>query len=259
MGIASKVAGLVMYRRLFVGMSDVLAFRRLRHQRSDVQEVPVGFRIRALDGALQYCRPGTTDGAVLIETFIDGYHLPPTPLRRGAVILDLGANVGYTMSDFAHRFPECRVIGYELDEGNAALATMNTKSFGSRCRVHCGAIWHKSGVIHYGGDEEWGFRVMADGNSSANGRSAPAYTLNDVLASHQLESIDYIKMDIEGAEAHVLHENASWLRLVDSIKVEVHEPATIKQCSRDLSEAGFTCSVDAVHRSCVVGVRKDKR
>ena len=68
-----------------------------------------------------------------------------------------------------------------------------------------------------------------------------------------------LQMDIEGAEAHVLHENASWLRLVDSIKVEVHEPATIEQCTRDLSEAGFTCSVDAVHQSCVVGVRKDKR
>src|SRR5262245_17737541 len=100
MGIASKVAGLLTYRRLFAGMSDVFAFRRLRHQRSSLPAAPVGFRIRALDGALQYCRPGTTDAMVLIDTFIEGYHLPPTTLRDDAVILDLGANVGYTMADF---------------------------------------------------------------------------------------------------------------------------------------------------------------
>jgi FkbM family methyltransferase len=259
MSIASKVAGLLMYRRLFVGTKDLLAFRRLRHRQSKSPATPVALRLKALDGALQFCRPGTTDAAVLIETFIKRYHLPPTPLGRNAVILDLGANVGYTMADFACRFPQSRVIGYELDAGNAALAALNTKPFGSRCQVNCGAIWHKTGKITYGGDQEWGFRVTADVDDSlGNRKTAPAHTMHDVLDMHELDYVDYIKMDIEGAEAHVLRDNSSWLNSIGSIKIEVHAPATMAQCIRDLTDAGFTCSPDIVHPSCVVGVRHFK-
>jgi len=192
---------------------------------------------------------------VLIDTFVNRYHLPPVQLRRDAVILDLGANVGYTMADFAHRFPDCRVIGYELDESNAELAGMNTRSFGSRCTVHRAAVWHKSGQIHYGGDEEWGFHVADDGEVSASKGTAPALTMDDVLKTSRLEYVDYIKMDIEGAEAFVLGGEAGWLRAVGCIKVEIHPPATVDQCMHDLANAGFNCSRDHMHPSCVVGVR----
>jgi hypothetical protein len=43
------------------------------------------------------CRPGTTDIYVLWHTFSDSFHhLPPKPLPDEAVIVDIGANVGYT-------------------------------------------------------------------------------------------------------------------------------------------------------------------
>src|SRR5688572_26902848 len=82
---------------------------------------PMPFRIRPLNGRVQYCRPGSTDPLVLLDTFAEKFHLPSVSLSNVSIVLDLGCNVGYTMSDFAHRFPEARVIGVELDAANAAL------------------------------------------------------------------------------------------------------------------------------------------
>jgi hypothetical protein len=62
-------------------------------------------------------------------------------------------------------------------------------------------------------------------------------------------------MDIEGAEAAVLHGAPAWLDRVRSLKVEVHPPATIDSVSATLRDRGFRCWTDAEHWSCVCAVR----
>jgi len=56
----------------------------------------------------------------------------------------------------------------------------------------------------------------------------------------QYGPVDFIKMDIEGAEREVLSKNTGWASAVRSIQVEVHDPYTVEQCERDLRELGFT-------------------
>ncbi len=219
------------YIQIFSSFADIVQFRRLKRRQLFGTD-PVPLRIRKLGGAPLLCRPGTTDSAVFFDALIEGYHLPPHPLAADCTILDLGANVGYTMADFASRYPTARIIGVELDSTNADLALRNVASFGSRCQVLQAAVWHEDGQVTYGGKQEW------------------------VLDRFQLDHIDYPKMDIEGAEASVLRSDARWLQCVGCLKVEIHAPATMEWCSELLSEAGFTCSPDNHHPHYIVAVRK---
>jgi hypothetical protein len=69
------------------------------------------------------------------------------------------------------------------------------------------------------------------------------------------ESIDYVKMDIEGAEREVLRSNTEWAERVRCIKVEVHHGYSKDDCIADLQRLGFQAYPDATHFICVVGIR----
>jgi FkbM family methyltransferase len=194
---------------------------------------------------------------VLEDTFVQGYHLPNHQLEDDCVILDLGANVGYTMADFAYRYPFARIIGVELDSDNAQIARRNVQEFGGRCVVVEGAVWHEDGRIVYGGGEEWAFHVVDEiATKTTNIKSAPAFTIQTILAMNGVDKVRYMKMDIEGAEASVLAPNAPWLDRVEEIKVEVHPPATMESCKSVLEQAGFECVKDGRHWACLTAKRK---
>lgn len=198
------------------------------------------------------CRPGTSDADVLWDTFGEAYHRPPVPLPSESTIVDLGANVGYTAVDFAVRHPGARIFAVELDAGNAALAERNLAPFGSRCVVLRAAVWSVDGEVAYGGDEAWGLHVVP---GSAGERVAPAIQISTLFDRFALDRVDYMKMDIEGAEAEVLCD-AGWLNRVDVLKIEVHPPATLESCEETLRAAGFRVGRDRRHGACVWGSRR---
>jgi hypothetical protein len=87
--------------------------------------------------------------------------------------------------------------------------------------------------------------------------SAPAISPATLLAHSGPEPVvvDYVKVDIEGAERELLRTATAWASRVRTIAVEVHAPYTTADCERDLSALGFTTRVDPRHWACVVGVR----
>lgn len=81
-------------------------------------------------------------------------------------------------------------------------------------------------------------------------------TLVGQYAAHQI--VDYIKMDIEGAERDVLRLNTEWATRVRCIKVELHGGYTKAQCIGDLSALGFEAWADSNFAYCVVGVKSTR-
>lgn len=61
------------------------------------------------------------------------YHLPPDKAISddAALIVDMGANIGCTAADFAHRYQRARVLAVELDQSNADLCRRNLGSWGA--------------------------------------------------------------------------------------------------------------------------------
>jgi hypothetical protein len=67
--------------------------------------------------------------------------------------------------------------------------------------------------------------------------------------------IDFLKMDIEGAEKRVLREHTDWASRVRCLKVECHDDYSREDCIRDLQRLGFQGEIDPSHWSCVIGNR----
>lgn len=218
---------------------------------------PVAVRVRPLDGATVWLRPHTTDAVVVRETFRDMIHPPPEEVVRRGVrrILDLGANIGLTVADNARRFPQARILGVELDPGNAEAARLNTRPWADRVEIIQGAVWERDGDVSYENalGTEYGFRV-AEG-APASTRALSMETILGRLAPE--ERVDYVKMDIEGVEARLLSgPAAAWTERIDSISLQVHDPYTLADCARDLDALGFAPRIDHRRNNYIVGVRR---
>ena len=231
--------------RVTAGPRSFLTYLRLsrirRHVGSGGQVVRM--RLRPLGGRAVRLRPSTSDVDTVWGTFAGHYHLPPPEAGTPRLVWDLGANIGLTMADIAQRHPRARIVGVELDSENAALARANLEPWGERCEVIEAAVWPHDGDIRY---------LRLDGVTS--GHHVTGAQLGDdpgVTPVHAISPwsllaldgadgvVDYVKIDVEGAERELLRENAGWTSRVRTVNVEVHEPYTVEECSEDLQALGF--------------------
>ena len=220
----------------------------------------VDLRIRQLDGQPIRIRTNGTDAEVLYTTFVQQFHLPPVgfALDESSIIFDLGANIGCTMAHFAQRFPGVTIVGVEMDQANAALARHNTRN-DRQCQLVEGAVWVQDGEVQYAyaATNQDGYRASEEvpDASAENIRHAKAYSLQTLCDNYAPDRmIDFVKMDIEGAERRVLSENTDWAQRVRCIKVELHDydKAT---CIADLTRLGFRAIPDDHDHNSVLGIR----
>ena len=246
---------LAAYLAVFDSPADALRYARLRAiQRGGRPSTAAAeLRLRMLGGASLHCR-ASRDVWTFKHTFLVGYHRPPIEIPEHGTIVDLGTNVGYTVADMAYRHPTARVLGVEMDDRNFEIARRNTACFGDRVQVVHAAVWIEDGVVTYAGDNDDAFAVTPVGEG-AGARSAPALRLTTLFDRLGVEQVDYLKMDIEGAEAAILAAPLDWADRVRSMKVELHPPATMAAARAALEGAGFRCRADAQHPDCVVAVR----
>jgi FkbM family methyltransferase len=241
--------------RLASGPRSVHRLRHLALADGD-RRPPVTIRVRPLDGAPIALRPGTSDLSALHDTFDGRYHLPPVELGDAPRILDLGANIGLTAADFAATHPAARIVAVEMDAANAKLARENTRRWEDRVEVLNRAVWSEPREITYVGSagDEYGFHIPgADARPGEITHTVATITLDELVGQHG--PVDFVKMDIEGAEQEVLSRNTTWTRDVRVIQVEVHGDYTTDDCVRDLEALGFTTIVDDHHFAAVHGVR----
>jgi FkbM family methyltransferase len=157
-------------------------------------------------------------------------------------------------------YPEARITGVEMDPENAALCRGNMGPWSDRCEVIQAAVWLGEGEVEYAREpgNELGFRADRPARRAVAAARAPVLTLDALAARGGEGPIDFVKMDIEGAERVVLGRDTGWAARVQAIKVEVHEPYTVNDCRRDLDRLGFTTSVDERHPAAVLGVRRPR-
>ena len=192
-------------------------------------------------------------------TFARGNHRPPHELagRRLRLIVDLGTNIGLTMADLAVRFPQARLVGIELDADNVLLARANVAPWHDRCEVVHGAVWTIDTEAFYAplSGHTAGHRIGGTGPDPPAGTvSVPAFSLDTLLERHaQGDRVDYLKMDVEGAERALLRESADWTHRVACMNVKVHHPYRVDECERDLRALGFETRIEPRYWGCVMG------
>jgi FkbM family methyltransferase len=122
-------------------------------------------------------------------------------IRPDDTVFDLGANVGpYSLSAAART--DGKVIAIEPALQTFELLNRSASQFSNMTAIHA-AISDKSGTAflsHEGSSENF---KLSD-NSETQDEKVPLVTVDDIAAEHAIESVDIIKMDVEGHELKAL-------------------------------------------------------
>ncbi|NNM85723.1 MAG: FkbM family methyltransferase [Phycisphaerales bacterium] len=186
------------------------------------------------------CRYESTDFPTLREIFIDREydaaleHIP----ADCKLILDLGANAGYSVRLWLERFVECRVIAAEPDCQNAAILRCNMQLANASERVKLREVCvvgaaRSVQLDRSGGD--WGVRIAPANDGQL---AVPGITVADLLAENGNPQVDLAKCDIEGAEAEVFSDCSAWIHRLRYLIIEVHPPYSGARLLADLTKAG---------------------
>ena len=174
-----------------------------------------------------YLRIPSTDVPTYKQVFVNQEYdfLVQTPPKT---IVDAGANIGLASIYFANRYPEAKIISIEPEKGNFMLLKKNVKPYSNIYPVNA-ALWSKNEEINLvdPGWGNWAFRT--EGKDSSEhllgniSHTIRAITIDRIIDDFELDKIDILKIDIEGAEKEVFDDTSSWIRKVDAIIVELHE------------------------------------
>ncbi len=176
-------------------------------------------------------RTRTTDWSVYQQIFEEvEYQCLPGDLSP-VVIVDLGANVGYSSAYFLTRYPACSVIAVEPDADNFAAMERNLRAYGARVQTLLAAAWSSPGRLAlrtdaFRGGGAWARQVQAD-----NDGKIEAIDIDALMQRYRLPKISILKMDIEGAEVEVFKGSLDWLDRVDVLVAELHDDSSFGPAS----------------------------
>jgi FkbM family methyltransferase len=170
-----------------------------------------------------YLRPNNSDVFVLMQTFwyrgvdIQLSHPP-------AVIIDGGANIGLTTVSLANQYSDARIIAVEPDADNCRIFSLNTATY-SQVQLIQGAIWDKESELTISDSQvdSWTIQVT-ETTTDIFSSGIPGMTIAQIMSKHELEKVDLLKLDIEGAEKRVFEADANLnLDRIGCVLVETHD------------------------------------
>ena len=181
--------------------------------------------IKGLSGKLRF-RHGTSDKEVIEQVFLtDEFSWLPR-VDGVATIVDCGANIGATAFLLLNAFPDARLVAIEPDAGNYDVLRKNLEQFGERAIALNAAVWSRDTTLRLVRGEfldgrEWTYQAKEHPDTSIE--AVPAKSLPTILGELGAESIDLLKVDIEGGELDLFSRGPqSWLPRVRNVSVELH-------------------------------------
>lgn len=146
-------------------------------------------------------------------------------------ILDLGANIGLSSLYFRKHLPNSMIICVEPDVDNFKILKSNTENNSpNNIEIMNVGIWYTNMQLaisrNFRDKKSWSITLDPPGNKSNLDSLVQGMTVDQVLNQNRLDKIDFIKIDIEGAESYIFNEQLSNLNFLNNIKIiaiELHE------------------------------------
>lgn len=167
-----------------------------------------------------FLRLRTSDAEVFRDTFLTKEYYYPTPFSPRTIV-DVGANCGMTSVFYANQYPDATIVAVEPEASNYAALVRNTCSYSNIVPIR-GALWSSDGQVevfppwpYWKRWGKWGFRVR-DGNGCR------ALTLTTLMREFGMETVDILKIDVEGAEREIF-SSCDWIDKVRMLAIELHD------------------------------------
>jgi hypothetical protein len=234
----------------YLRMTEVLVKTRVNKAlgRSASTSGAIAVPMKDLGGRRLYIRPGTSDLQNATEYYKFGLPLPvlEAGIANPRQMVELGCNIGVSLSSLATHFPTANLLGIEPDADNAAMARRNTGQFGDRCTIVESAIWDEPAELvlsHSTGMGANGISVrVREDSDPVDLPSIAALDLDSLLATHMPEGeIDHMLVNIEGTEPRFFAKGGDWVSRVRSLKVETQPEVGYfaADCIAQLEQLGF--------------------
>jgi FkbM family methyltransferase len=138
------------------------------------------------------------------------------------LIVDCGANIGMSVIYFKILFPDSQVIAFEPDDENFKMLELNCNSngfLGIDCRKS--AVWIHNEWLSFSAEGTQGSTIVSS-DSTKNVVRVKSERLADIIKENKVE---FLKIDIEGAELEVIRDCCPFFHNVKNLFVEYHGKA----------------------------------
>lgn len=164
-------------------------------------------------------------------------------------ILDCGAHIGMAALYFLNLYPKAQVICFEPDPNNFSLLERNTAHHGASVTRHELAISADGASYTLAQREGQSMATSLYERSSAITTDAGIEVKSTKLSEYLDEPVDFLKLDIEGAEDGVLDECRDKLGNVNFLFIEFHTGdglplSRLRKILEILDEAGFDYQIE---------------
>ena len=174
-------------------------------------------------------RARSSDLKVAMESLLKEYAFLDDLLPRDfeGFVVDAGGYIGTAAIAFASRYPKAQVLIIEPSSHNLEILRMNIAPF-SNITVRHAALGDTAGgtiTLRERATGNWGFTIVETGNDgecTAGIEEVPLTSLAEIMQEIR-RPIDFLKLDIEGAEKRIFDENAENLRNIPLVFVELHD------------------------------------
>lgn len=212
----------------------------LRRALNRLIEWRIAFRLASLRRRMNSLPPGTSKSERLLRytvSFHDGmtfyalyrdvfvgriYHFDAQ--RPDPFILDCGSNFGGVILYFKHFYPKAHIIGFEADPAIFPYLQKNVVQNGlTDVQLVQAALAEKEGTLTFYSDGKDGSCLEENLPKVDVAQGRTKYEVPCVrLRNYLIEPVDFLKMNIEGAEWEVLADSEDRLRQVREMIIEYH-------------------------------------
>ncbi len=167
--------------------------------------------------------------------------------NNSPVIFDCGANIGISCLYFKRLYPDARIKAFEADPIIANILKQNLIKNGiSDVEVINKAVWIDDKGIEFGRDGADGGSIKASSNKIKIG----TIRLKELLDKE--ERVDFLKIDIEGAEYEVLIDCSESLGNVKNVFIEYHSwnnsPQRLSEILKVLETNNFRYYIEDINK-----------
>lgn len=167
-------------------------------------------------------RKNTKDFETFEEVFISQiYDIYLTFVPK--TIIDAGANTGFASLFFKFRYPDADIVAVEIDAGNVTMIEKNLEGY-SNFEILQKGLYNKHAF----------FKVVNPFNATNSfvvkevdqdeNYDIESVTVSQIIKDKNWETVDILKIDIEGAEIELFESNyKEWLPKVKVIYIETHD------------------------------------
>ena len=171
------------------------------------------------------------------EIFIEEIYKQSLP--ENAYILDCGANIGLSVIYLKRLCPTAAIVAFEPDKKNFALLEKNVQSHKLKnIDLKNQAVWKEQVLLNFESEGSMGSKIAFEKKND------PSNLVQAIRLKNYLDrKINFLKIDIEGAEFDVLQDITDRLSFVENLFVEYHgsfeQNSELTKLFRIFTESGF--------------------